>query len=242
MTLSIKKELSPDLVQNVNWPLFSGRPDLKGRCPSVAAYTLTWRSADKDSSAFRTAAAKDLELRLVRAAEGLSCTLQIFVAHLTMQPRAAAVLYRKIWKMLSMEVVPGSVERGFENLIECVPGVRFASLANLPMVAIPWMISIIQRFEVVVPLLFRLPFNIHDSSALELARMAFPPNGCSVHANFDLAAFSCHVASLDGFCLRYDASIAAGELAVDFFASEANMPALVRILENDDGLNLYQVQ
>jgi hypothetical protein len=239
--ISIRRQLSPDLVQNVNWPLFSGRPDLKNRYPSVAAYTLTW-SIGGDGDTFRREAARDLELRLVRAAEGLSCALQIFVAHPTMQPRAATVLYRKIWKSLSIGVVPASAELGFENLIECVPGVRFASLANVPMVAIPWMISILQRFDVVVPLLFKLPFNIQDSSALELARIAFPPNGCSTHSNLDWAAFSCHVAMLDGFCVRYPGNIEAGELSVDFFASEANMPALVRILERDDRLNTYRVQ
>lgn len=241
MTISIKKELSPDLVQNANWPMFSGRPDLKSRSSSVAAYTLTWKSSDKDTSAFLSAAARDLELRFGRAAEGLGCTLQIFAAHSTMQPRAATVLYRKIWKTLSMKVVPDSVELGFENRIECVPGVRFASLANVPMVAIPWMISIIDKFDVVVPLLLPLPFNIQDSTALELARIAYPPNGCSEHSSFDWAAFSCHVAMLGGVCVRPVGYSLAAEFGVDFFASEQNMPALVRILKSDDGLNLYRV-
>jgi hypothetical protein len=241
LTNSIKKELSPDLVQNMNWPLFSGRPDLKNRYPSVAAYTLTWRSTDQDATAVLALAAKDLELRLVRAAEGLSCALQIFVVHSTMQRRTATVLYRKIWKSLSIGDVPANVELGIEDLIECVPGVRFASLANVPMAVIPWMISIIQRFDVVVPLLLRLPFNIQDSSALELARIAFPPNGCSAHSNLDWAAFACHVAKLDGFCMRYPQNIEAGEFSVDFFASEANMPPLVQVLESDDELRMYRV-
>jgi len=241
MTFCIKKELSTDLVQNVNWPLFSARPDLKSRGLSVSAYTLTWRSSDKDASAFLAAAVKDLELRIVRVAEGLDCALQVFVAHSTMQPRSAMVLYRKIWKTSSMGAVPDSVEVGFENLIECVPGVRFASLANVPMVAIPWMISTIQRFDVAVPLLLRLPLDIQDSSALELAHIALPPDGCSVHSHFDWAAFSCHVAMLGGVCVR-EGGAAAGEFAVDFFASEANMPALARILDSDHGLDIYQVQ
>src|SRR5258708_8888070 len=88
MTLSIKKELSPDLVQNASWPLFSGRPDLKSRFPAVAAYTLTWRSADKDTGTFSTAATKDLEFRLVRAPHGMACTLQIFFPHSTTTPRS----------------------------------------------------------------------------------------------------------------------------------------------------------
>jgi hypothetical protein len=221
--------------------LFSARPDLKARGRSVSAYTLTWRSSDEDTSAFLSAAVKDLELRLVRAAEGLDCALQIFAAHSTMQPRSAMVLYRKIWKTLSIGAVPDGVEVGFENLIECLPGVRFASLANVPMVAIPWMISAIRGFDVVVPLLLPSPLNIEDSSALELARIALPPDGCSIQNHFDWAAFSCHVAMLGGVCVR-EGGAAAGEFAVDFFASEANMPALVRVLETDDGLDMYQVQ
>jgi hypothetical protein len=242
LTISIEKELSPDLVQNASWPLFSCRPDLKNRYPSVAAYTLTWKSTVKDTGALLTAAAKDLEFRFVRSVEGLGCTLQIFVAHSTMQPKAVTVLYRKIWKQLSLEAVPGGVELGLEHRIECVPGVRFTSLANIPMVAIPWMISIVPRFNIVVPLLFKLPFNIQGSGALELAHIAFPPDGCTAQSNFDWAAFSCHVASLGGFCVRYAKGIAAEEFTVDIFASEADMPALVRILESDDGLNMYQLQ
>lgn len=240
-TISVEKQLSADLVQNSDWPLFSGRPDLKDRYSPVSAYTLTWRSSDRDSSACLAAATHDLELRFARAAEGLGCTLQILVAHSTMQPRSATVLYRRIWKTLSMKLVPGSVEPGTETLIECASGVRFASLANVPMVAIPWMISAIQGFDIVVPLLVRRPFNIRDSSALELACIAFPPDGCSAGSKFDWAAFSCHVALLDGFCVRCGGNDAAGEFTVDFFGSEANMAALVRLLESDDGLGAYRV-
>ena len=240
-TIRIEKELSADLVQNADWPLFSGRPDLKDRYSPVSAYTLTWRSSDRDTSACLAVAALDLERRFARAAEGLGWTLQILVAHSTIQPRSATVLYRKIWKTLSMKLVPGSVEAGTENLIECVSGLRFAGLANVPMVAIPWMISAIQGFGIVVPLLVRRPFNIRDSSASELARIAFPPNGCSASSKFDWAAFSCHVAWLDGFCVRCRGNDAAGEFTVDFFGSEANMAALVRLLESDDGLSMYRV-
>lgn len=241
MTISIKKKLSADLVQNANWPMFSGRPDLRNRYPSVAAYTITWKSSANDTTAFLTSATKDLEFRFGRIAEGLGYTFQIFAAHSTMQPRAATVLYRKMWKTLSMKGIPGSVELGFENQIECVPGVRFASLANVPMVAIPWMISVIDKFDVVVPLLLPRPFNVQDSTALELARIAFPPNGCSAYCDFDWAAFSCHVATLGGFCVRPAGYSSVGEFVVDFFASEQDMPALVRIMKSDEGLNVYQV-
>jgi hypothetical protein len=242
VTISVKNELSPDLVRNANWPLFSGRPDIKDRYPPLAAYTLTWKNTDKDAGAFLADARKDLELRFVRAVESLGYTSQIFVAHSTMQPRTAMVFYRKIWKQLSFEVVPDSVERGIEHLIECVSGVRFASLANVPMVAIPWTISIVQKFDVVVPLLLRTPLNIQDSSALELAHIAFPPDGCSASYRFDWAAFSCYAATLGGVCIREVRGTAPGDFAVDFFASEADMAALVRSLEIDNGLNMYRVQ
>ena len=240
-TISIEKQLSADLVRNSDWPLFSGRPDLKDRYSPVSAYTLTWRSSDRDSSACLAAATHDLELRFARAAECLGCTLQILVAQSTMQPRSTTVLYRKIWKTFSMKLVPNSVELGTENLIECGSGVRFASLANVPMVAIPWMILAIQKFDMVVPLFAKRPFNLRDSSASELARIAFSPNGCSAGSKFDWAAFSCHVAWLDGFCVRCGGSDGAGEFTVDFFGSEANMTALARLLESDAGLSMYRV-
>jgi hypothetical protein len=241
MTIRVKKQLSPDLIQNANWPMFSARPDLRERYFSVAAYTLTWSGSDDDTPAFSSVVAKDLEHHFVRAVVELGCTFQALVVDSTMQPRAATVLYRKIWKALPMKSVPNSVERGFENLIECVSGVRFASLANIPMVAFPWMISTVGEFDIVVPLLLRSPYNIHDASALELAGIAFPPDGCSAHSRFDWAAFSCHIAMLGGFCVRCTGSLVAGEFAVDFFASEENTTALVQILERDDERDTFRV-
>lgn len=238
MTISLTKELSPDLVNHEGWPLFSGRPDLKGR--SIAAYTLTWREFSAEGDSLRAIVVNDLHSHFLQAVTKLDCRLQFFAAHRTMQPKTAMVGYRKLWRNLSIAPVPSGVEVGPEKLIECATGVRFAALANVSLISVPWMIGIAYKFDVVVPLL-SWRSNIEDSQALDLARVAFPPDGCSVQSKMDWAAFVCRVATLGCVSVRITQDLSHGQIDADFFGSEEQVSALVSIFECGDGSTGYKL-
>lgn len=238
---SIKKEFSSDLTRNPDWPLFSGRPDLQTPGRSVSAYTLTWTNASSDASAFLSTAADDLARRIVFSLSELRWSLQIFAANLTIQPRTATVLYRKIWNSLPLKGAPNGVEVGTENLIECDSGVRFAGVATIPPRAITWMLSAARQFDIVVPLLLPRPLELNEESALRLACIAFPTDGRRAGSKFDWAAFACSIAAAGGCCARIDAGQSARHFEVDFFAAVETMPTLSQFLGGEDSAETHRL-
>jgi hypothetical protein len=244
MIISLQKELSPDLVNHEGWPLFSGRPDLKHRCSPLAAYTLSWRCAGIDGGSLSAFVIASLHSHLSRAIEKLDCGLQIFVANLSVQPRAAVVLHRKLWKNFSIAPVPDGVEISSEMVIECPTGVRFAGFANVSRAAVPWMIGVAYQFDVVIPLMSRKPFSLiaNEPAILELAGAAFPPGGCSDRSRLDWAGLVCQIASLDCIGVRIMRDLSVGEIVVDFFGSEAQVSVLASAFGKDDELTSFRLQ
>jgi hypothetical protein len=234
MTISVRKELSLDLMRNPNWPLFSRRREFGADRMPIAAYTLAWRSTDADTDGLFRVAAKDVEHRIARVVEAWGCVVQIFVVHQTLQPRAATVLHHKMWKLGQVGPIPSGVQCGAEKLIECGERVRFASVATVPLGAVPWMMSVARKFDLVVPLLLRTPLPLDDVTASDLANIGLPPDGCLKSSDFDWVAFVHHISSCGGICIRHSLHRPDDELSVDFFGSSGEVSALARVLEGDD--------
>jgi hypothetical protein len=233
MTIRVRKELSLDLMRSPSWPLFSRRRELGADRMPVAAYTLAWRSTDADPDGLFRVAAEGVEHKIARVVEARGCVVQIFVVHQTLQSRAATVLHRKIWKAVSVGSIPSGVQYGAEKLIECGERVRFASVATVPLGAVPWMMSVARKFDLVVPLLPRAPLPLDDVTASDLANIGLPPDGCLENSDFDWVAFVHHISSCGGICIRHNMHFPDDDFVVDFFSSAGDMLALARVLEGD---------
>src|SRR5262249_48297599 len=96
MTINVSSELSKDLVRNVRWPMFSKQKHVAQKVPSIAAVTLMWKNSDHDNEALLRAATKGLEHRIAKLNRSKDYIIQMLLVSLTVQPKSAAVLHRKI--------------------------------------------------------------------------------------------------------------------------------------------------
>jgi hypothetical protein len=236
MTTSVCSEISRDLARNPGWPLFSRHGAVVSGATPLAALTVTWKCSDRDLDALLRTAATGLEHRIEKLAGTLGHVVQVLLVNLTLQPRSAAVLHRKIWRSTQVGVVPPGVTCGSEAIIDCAERVRFASVGTVPISALPWMLSVIRTFDIVVPLILRAPSPMENEIALALAKAAFPPDGCQQHSDFDWPALTERIASAGGVCLRRVENLADGEISVDFFSADGAVNLLADTIGDDDDL------
>jgi hypothetical protein len=234
MTTSIRKELSRDLFGNAGWPLFSQRTELDCANASLAAYTLTWKSPDSCLDELLRFSSMGIEHKVTRVIEALGYVPQVFLVHIPLQPKSATVIHRRLWKMLWRTPIPDGVTRGAESRFDCNARVRFATLGTVLTGALPWVLSAAREFELAIPILFRSPLPLDETTVATLARAGLPPDGCA--STFDWACFVRHVSFLGGITVRQTVNLAKSEVSVDFFCSGDEMISLASVVEVDDEL------
>ena len=235
MTTSVRKKLSSDLFRNAGWPLFSQRTELDCANTSLAAYTLTWKGPDTGLDELLRFSSMGVEHTVTRVIEALGYVPQIFLMHHPLQPKSATVLHRRLWNILWHAPVPGAVTRGVETRFDCNARVRFATLGTALMGALPWVLSVAREFELAIPILFRSPLPLDETTVATLARVGLPPDGCG--SVFDWANFVRYVSSLRGITVRQTVNLAKSEVSVDFFCSGDEMTLLASVIEaHDEGI------
>lgn len=233
MTISIRQEVSRDLMSNPSWPLFSDRTELRNASPKVSAYTLTWTSPDADADDLLAFSAKEIERYLAKLSEESGYVVQLLLIHLTLQPNSAVVLHRGLWKGLRSKPRSAEMAFGDESKIDCNGRVRFVALGAIRSSAsLAWMVSLTREFEIVVPILTPLQLSLDRDSALAFARIAFPPDGCQANSAFDWPHFVKHISTSAGIAIRQNIDLARSEISADFFFADAHLPSLGAILGN----------
>jgi len=232
MTTRVRKEMALDLSRNPSWPVFSARPSAVVPSATLAAYTLTWKGRADDAATLLHESARELERHLARAIQRLGLVMQVLLVHQTLQPRSASVLFRRLWRSVSVPAPPPRVGRGPELQIDCEDRLRFAALASIPADAIQWMLAAMDSFEVVVPVLLRAALPLDEVSTRALASAGLPPDGCFVGSSLEWPGLVARVCEMGGIAVRRTRNLADAELAVDFFGSEADVESLARSMED----------
>jgi len=215
MTIEIAREVSHNLFSDPVWPLFSQRKDLRSVQLSVCAFK--WTSKEWDTNALLDSSENDIGDKIVEVSRDLKCTIQAFFMDLTLQPKSATVLHRGLWKALYGSKFPEALTRGAEVRIDCQDGVRFAALATVAPGAARFLVSVARKFDIVVPILMPVPLQLDESTPLELARLASPPDGCYRYAQFDWPRFVSHISSRGGLVVRQVVDLAHNKVSANFF-------------------------
>ena len=235
MTTRVRKELALALYTNPSWPLFSLGTKARIR-DDVAAYSLTWSGAAEQDDLARQST-DDLQRYIVRAVRNSSLVFQVLIVHLTLQPRSAAVQYRKLWKSLSITAPPAGVSLGPEVQIDCGEKVRFAALATVPASAIDWVLTVMSSFEIAIPIIGREALELDEGTTGSLTHLGLPPGGCREESSIDWPGLIGKTAELGLVAVRRTQNLSNGAISVDFFGTEEDVTRLLRSMESNNDVS-----
>lgn len=233
MTTSVRTELTHDLAQSSAWPIFSSYRALDRAQERLSAVTVTWSDAEHNLDELSEASARGIEHRIAMLTR-LGYVIQLFVVSLTLQPKSAVVLHRKLWKTAPFVRMPTGVQPGPEVVIDCGNHVRFAGIMGVPKSAVEWMLSVVSLYDIVVPILKKQPINADVITARELCKAALPPDGCRQGPDFEWSSFAAYVAAQNGICMRKTDDPASGAIEIDFFGSADAIESLAEAIAEDD--------
>lgn len=217
MTISVAVTISTNLETNESWPLFSQGGSRQVPSEGLAAVSVEWRSSDWNPGALNAEAKAGTAQVVAAIVDSLGVTLQILAVNEIPQPQSRIVLYRRLWKSMS---VHRDVVIGEEVCIACDAGVRFAGIATIPKTATAWLSEMLWDFKHIVPLFFANPLSADERTAQQLAISAFPPDGCLADSSIVWRALVREVVSAGGFCARLLPSLVDRAVVLQIFSSD----------------------